>query len=80
MKDTVVTAKQKKRVLAVIIACFIVAFGINLGAVIGYGTPWYEIFTQIGFVVVITAALCLICGIVAVIAGVIRRIFGKCRG
>ena len=80
MKDTLITAKQKKWALGTLLACFIFAFGINLGAIINYGTPWYEIFTQIGFVAVITAVLYVICGIVAAIVCLIRKSCGKCRG
>ena len=78
MKDTLITARQKKRALIALLVCFIAAFGLNLGAIIGYGTPWYEIFTQIGFVVVITLALYLIYGILAGIICLIRKC--KCRG
>lgn len=80
MKDTLITAKQKKWAFGTLLACFLVAFGINLGAIINYGTPWYEIFTQIGFVVVITVGLYIICGIVAAIVCLIRKACGKCRG
>lgn len=80
MKDTLITAKQKKWALGALLACFLIAFGINLGAIISYGTPWYEIFTQIGFVVVITVGLYIICGIVAAIVCLIRKACGKCRG
>lgn len=80
MKDTLITARQKKRALIALLVCFIAAFGLNLGAIINYETPWYEIFTQIGFVVVITVGLYIICGIVAAIVCLIRKACGKCRG
>ena len=52
MKDTVISAAVKRRELKIWLVCFIVANIVNWTAIIKYQTPWYEIFTQIGYVVV----------------------------
>lgn len=52
MKDTVISAAVKRRELKIWLVCFIVANIVNWAAIIKYQTPWYEIFTQIGYVVV----------------------------
>lgn len=52
MKDTVISAAVKRREFKIWLACFIVANIVNWAAIIKYQTPWYEIFTQIGYVVV----------------------------
>ena len=52
MKDTVISAAVKRRELKIWLVCFIVANVVNWAAIIKYQTPWYEIFTQIGYVVV----------------------------
>ena len=52
MKDTVITAQAKKRELWILLACFVVANITNWVAIIRFSAPWYEVFTQIGYVVV----------------------------
>lgn len=52
MKDTVITARAKKRELWILLACFVVANITNWAAIIRFSAPWYEVFTQIGYVVV----------------------------
>ena len=52
MKDTIITAQAKKRELWVLLACFVVANITNWVAIIRFSAPWYEVFTQIGYVVV----------------------------
>ena len=52
MKDTVITARAKKRELWILLACFVVANVTNWVAIIRFSAPWYEVFTQIGYVVV----------------------------
>lgn len=57
MKDTLITAAVKRRELWILLACFVVANIVNWVAIIKFQTPWYEIFTQIGYVLVTTALL-----------------------
>ena len=52
MKDTLITARAKKRELWILLACFVVANITNWVAIIRFSAPWYEVFTQIGYVVV----------------------------
>ncbi len=57
MKDSVITAKVKRRELIIWLICFVVANVVNWCAIIKFSTPWYEIFTQIGYVVVSSVVL-----------------------
>ncbi len=57
MKDTVITARAKKRELWILLACFVVANVTNWVAIIRFSAPWYEVFTQIGYVVVTTLVI-----------------------
>ena len=57
MKDTVITARTKKRELWILLACFVVANITNWVAIIRFSAPWYEVFTQIGYVVVTTLVI-----------------------
>lgn len=57
MKDTVITADVKRRELWILLGCFVVANVVNWVAIIKFATPWYEVFSQIGYVVVATCIL-----------------------
>ena len=57
MKDTVITADVKRRELWILLGCFVVANVVNWVAIIKFATPWYEVFSQIGYVVVTTGIL-----------------------
>ncbi|HCY72971.1 MAG TPA: hypothetical protein DHU75_02245 [Rikenellaceae bacterium] len=53
MKDIVLKGNVIRRELLVALCCVLLSFCINVVAVIVYAKPWTEIFTQIGYVVVI---------------------------
>lgn len=57
MKDTIITAEFKRRELWILLACFVVANIANWVAIIKYSSPWYEIFTQVGYLVATTLVI-----------------------
>ncbi len=57
MKDTVISARIKRRELMIWLACFAVANIVNWAAIIHFSTPWYEVFTQLGYVTVTSLLL-----------------------
>ncbi len=57
MKDTVITAKVKRREISLAAGCFLAAFLVNVYAIIRFGTPWTEMFTQIGYVIVLSVII-----------------------
>lgn len=76
MKDTIITASMKRRELIIWLVCFVVANVVNVATIIKFQTSWLEIFTQIGYVVVLSLMLY---GLVAVvrIAWHLFRALGK---
>lgn len=52
MKDTIISAATKRRELYIWLVCFVVANIVNWVSIIHFKTPWYEIFTQVGYVVI----------------------------
>lgn len=54
MKDIIITSKKIKRERNIYILCFVLAFIINIIAIIVYTRPWVEMFSQIGYVFVIS--------------------------
>lgn len=57
MKDTVISARVKRREITIWLVCFAVANIVNWAAIIRFSTPWYEIFTQLGYVTVTSLLL-----------------------
>ena len=57
MKDTVISARTKRHELTIWLACFAAANIINWAAIIRFATPWYEVFTQLGYVTVTSLLL-----------------------
>jgi len=54
MKDTIITAQQKKREIVILFLCFIGAFIFNIVAVLLYKSPVKELLTQLHIVVLVT--------------------------
>lgn len=77
MKDIIITQKRKRKEITILLSCFIVAFFINVVAIIIYKTPWYEIFTQLGYVLAIALVLFLIVTLVRVLIWTVKRLFRK---
>jgi len=77
MKDIIITSKQIKKELYILLGSFIFAFLLNIVAVAIYKTPWVEIFTQFGYVVVITVVTYLLIGLVRFIISLIRKLFTR---
>ena len=53
MRDTVITARTKRREAVVLTSCLLAAVLLNVYAIVSYHRPWTELFSQIGYVVVI---------------------------
>ena len=77
MKDLVISARRIRREIRFAAAAFIVAFLTNLYAVVRFDRPWYELFTQMGYVVVITAVIYLLLWITRLLAALVSRMGGR---
>lgn len=77
MKDIVISAQKVKRELYILLGCFIFAFLLNITAIIIYKTSWIEIFTQIGYVIVIAVGLYLFIALIRFLIYLIKKAFGK---
>ena len=77
MKDLVISARRIRREIRFAAAAFIVAFLTNLYAVVRFDRPWYELFTQMGYVVVITAVIYLLLWIPRLLAALDSRMGGR---
>lgn len=75
MKDIVIKGKFIRRELFVLLACFVVAFIMNVVAVFVYDRPLVEIVSQIGYVVVITACIYALLAVLRGIVALLARVF-----
>ncbi|MBQ1253462.1 MAG: hypothetical protein IIY05_03870 [Alistipes sp.] len=77
MKDTIITAQMKRRELMLWLACFAVANVVNWVTIIKFATPWYEVFTQLGYVVVLSFVIYALIGMVRLAWWILNRTFRK---
>ncbi len=73
MKDTLITAHRKLVELKTAGICLLLAVLVNIGCIIYYHTPFYEIFTQIGYTVVIALGFYIIWTAIRLILWLFRR-------
>lgn len=74
MKDLTITSKQLKKETYILSSCFAVSFLTNITSIILFKTPWYEMFTQLGYVVIITFFLYLLIVIIRTVVSLVRKL------
>lgn len=77
MQDIIITSKRIRKEIYTLTACFSTAFLINIISIIAFKTPWHEMFTQIGYVVVITIILYLIVVFIRLLSKLILTLLGN---
>ena len=73
MKDTLITAHRKLVELKMAGVCLLLAILLNIGCIIYYHTPFYEVFTQIGYTVVVALGFYVIWTAIRLIAWLFRK-------
>ena len=73
MKDTLITAERKRTELRTAGICLLLAVLVNIGCIIYYHTPFYEVFTQIGYTVMIALGFYLIWSAIRLVVWLFRR-------
>ena len=77
MKDIIITVQRQKKELRILLICFTCSFLLNIAAIIIYKTPWVEVITQIGYVIVIAIGLYVLIAIIRLIVNLILALFKK---
>ena len=73
MKDTLITAHRKLVELKTAGVCLLLAILVNIGCIIYYHTPFNEVFTQIGYTVVIALGFYVIWTAIRLILWLFRK-------
>ena len=73
MKDTLITAHRKLVELKTAGICLLLAVLVNIGCILYYHTPFYEVFTQIGYTVVIALGFYVIWTAIRLILWLFRK-------
>ena len=73
MKDTLITAHRKLVELKTAGVCLLLAILVNIGCILYYHTPFYEVFTQIGYTVVIALGFYIIWTAIRLIVWLFRK-------
>ena len=54
MKDIIISSRKIKREKNLYLICFLLSFVINIIAILVYTRPWTEMFTQLGYALVMS--------------------------
>ena len=73
MRDTLITAHRKLVELKTAGVCLLLAVLLNIGCIIYFHTPFYEVFTQIGYTVVIALGFYVIWTAIRLIVWLFRK-------
>ncbi|MBE9511341.1 MAG: hypothetical protein IMY71_10705 [Bacteroidetes bacterium] len=79
MKNTIITAKQKKRELLFILISFIIAFALNIYSIIYYDSQWKELITTLHITLLMTIAIYFLLAIIRLIFKGFAYLFNKNR-
>jgi len=74
MRDIVITAKVVRRELLIVLACFLAAEGINIHSIIKYHTSFLEIFSQIGYVLLMMLLIWLVITVIRLMVYLIGKL------
>ncbi|MBR3030933.1 MAG: hypothetical protein IKH93_07285 [Bacteroidales bacterium] len=77
MKDLVISGKRVKTELLIALGCFVCAVLINIICIIVYHSQWHEIFSQIGFTVLVAVILYVLLLLIRLLALLCKKIFAK---
>lgn len=79
MKDTIITAKQKKRELLYLLISFIMAFALNVYSIIFYNSQWKELITTLHITLLVTIVIYFLLAIIRLIIKGVVYLFSKTR-
>ncbi len=79
MKDWVITGRHVRRELWVLLGCLLAACLVNVYAIVRYARPVSELWTQIGYVVVLALVVYLLLALLRLLAAGVLALVRKIR-
>lgn len=79
MKDIVITEKKIKKELYILLGCFVFASILNVISIVLFKTAWQEVFTQIGYVLIIAFVTYLLMAVIRLAIRLFLRLFSAGR-
>ena len=79
MKDSVISAKVKKREINIFIILLIASFVANIISIMAYNSDWIEVVSALHYVVILAVVLYVIQGVIRLIIWGIRRLLTRQR-
>ena len=77
MKDSIITASRKRTELISALVCFCIAMAVNIFSIIRFHTPFYEVFTQIGYTLTLTLILYLLSTLLRLACHLLKKLFRR---
>ena len=77
MKDITITKQRQKTELLTILVCLVIAFCLNVYAIIAYDGKWSELFWSLGFVVATAILLYILWTAVRIVWALIKKCVTK---
>lgn len=79
MKETVITPRHKKRELYVALACFSIAYILNIIGIVKFGTPASELLTGLPLVLLVTLVLYVVQALFRLLLNLITNLWKRKR-
>lgn len=73
MKEIKISVKRQKKELMVFLVCLLIAFCLNIYAIIAYDGKWSELFWSLGFVCAAAVILYVVCSLFGIAVYFIRK-------
>ncbi|MGI6242327.1 MAG: hypothetical protein ACOYJK_02130 [Prevotella sp.] len=77
MKDIIITKERQKKELKMFLVCFVIAFCLNIYAIIAYDGKWKELFWSLGFVISAAILLYLLVVVIRLCIYGAKKLFHK---
>lgn len=77
MKDYLITAQRQKKELIILLYCFILALLLNIAAILIYGSPWIEVISQMGYVVLVGLVIYAVLLLLRLVIFFVKSLFSR---
>jgi len=77
MNDITISSNRIKKELITLFICFLIAYSCNIGAIIYYESPFYELVTSLLYVMIFSVLLYVVWSFIRIAKGVFVKFLKK---